>query len=73
MSCACPVVGSPQTRQEVIRDGHNGLLVDFFSPSALAEAMADLLKPRLLPPWAERPRTVLKDYSLDIACRVSCN
>ena len=69
MSCACPVVGSATDPvQEVIRDGHNGLLVDFFSPSALAEAMADLLKS---PDWAAAlgraaRETVLKDYSLDI-------
>ena len=69
MSCACPVVGSATAPvQEVIRDGHNGVLVDFFSPSALAEAMADLLKsPERAAALGRAAReTVLKDYSLDV-------
>ena len=70
MSCACPVVGSATAPvQEVIRDGYNGLLVDFFSPSALAEAMADLLRsPERAAALGRAAReTVLRDYSLD-AC-----
>ena len=69
MGCGCPVVGSATAPvQEVIRDGHNGLLVDFFSPSALAEAMADLLRsPRRAAALGRAAReTVLKDYSLDV-------
>ena len=70
MSCACPVVGSATAPvEEVIRDGYNGLLVDFFSPSALAEAMADLLRsPERAAALGRAAReTVLRDYSLD-AC-----
>ena len=69
MSCACPVVASATAPvQEVIRDGHNGLLVDFFSPSALAEAMADLLRsPQRAAALGRAAReTVLKNYSLDV-------
>ena len=69
MSCACPVVGSSTAPvQEVIRDGYNGLLVDFFSPQALAEAMADLLRsPERAAALGRAARdTVLKDYSLDV-------
>jgi glycosyltransferase involved in cell wall biosynthesis len=33
---------------EVIRDGHNGLLVDFFNPKAIAEAVDQLLCDRKL-------------------------
>ena len=69
MSCACPVVGSATAPvQEVIRDGQNGLLVDFFSPSALAEAIADLLRsPQRAATLGRSAReTVLKNYSLDV-------
>ncbi|CAK6702008.1 glycosyltransferase family 4 protein [Synechococcus sp. CCY9201] len=67
MSCAAAVVGSATAPvQEVIRHGHNGLLVDFFSPAELAASVAELLANR---PLAERlgaaaRATVLADYSL---------
>ena len=49
MSTACAIVGSATAPvMEVIRDGHNGLLVDFFKPKAIAEAVDQLLRDRKL-------------------------
>lgn len=68
MSSGCAVVGSATAPvKEVIRDGIDGVLVDFFSPSELAQAVADLLTdPRraaLL--GAEARRTVVNHYSFE--------
>jgi glycosyltransferase involved in cell wall biosynthesis len=51
---------------EVIEDGRNGLLVDFFSPGALAERVADALANRAaLAPLRRRAReTVMTRYAL---------
>ncbi|MCS5691385.1 glycosyltransferase family 4 protein [Cyanobium sp. FGCU-6] len=68
MSCGCPVVGSATAPvEEVIVDGHNGVLVDFFSPSDIAAAVADLLRHRQRAHGlGERAReTVLGRYSLE--------
>ena len=67
MSCGCAVVGSATAPvQEVIRDRKNGLLVDFFAPQQLAEAIAELLSERkLAQELGQAARaTVLQHYRL---------
>lgn len=67
MSSGCAVVGSATAPvQEVIQDGHNGLLVDFFSPGDLAAAAAELLSNRLQAQQLGQAArsTVLKRYDL---------
>ena len=68
MSTQCAIVGSATAPvQEVIRHGHNGLLVDFFDHQALAESVADLLHNRELAEELGRNAraTILKNYSLE--------
>lgn len=45
MSAGCVVVGSnTQPVREVMEDGHNGLLVDFFSPQQIADTALDVVE-----------------------------
>ena len=68
MSCECAIVGSSTAPvQDVIKHGHNGLLVNFFDPQNLANTIAELLHNRPLAKqlgMAAR-ETVLKDYELN--------
>jgi glycosyltransferase involved in cell wall biosynthesis len=44
MACGCAMVASDtQPVREVIQHGHNGFLVDFFNPDALAEQVYEIL------------------------------
>jgi glycosyltransferase involved in cell wall biosynthesis len=44
MACGCALVASDTAPvREVIRDGDNGLLVDFFDPRALAARVGEVL------------------------------
>ena len=68
MACGCAVVGSDTAPvREVIRDGINGLLVDFFSPSDLASAVAEMLnnRERALAFGEAARATVESRYDLD--------
>ena len=68
MACGCAVVGSDTGPvREVIRHGHNGLLVDFFSPDDVAASVAELLQdPQRSKRFGEAARlTVEKNYDLD--------
>lgn len=67
MACGCAVVGSATPPvQEVIRHGHNGLLVDFFDHKALAASVSELLMKRDLASELGRNAraTVVHHYSL---------
>ena len=70
MSSGCAVVGSSTAPvQEVIKDGQEGILVDFFSPDSLADAVNTLLdSPSFASDLGKRARdTVVKRFSLQ-AC-----
>ncbi len=68
MSCGAVVVGSRTPPvQEMVQDGHNGLLADFFSPEEFAEKVVAVLKD----PAGHRPlgraaeRLIADKYSLE--------
>ena len=68
MSTGCGIVGSSTAPvQEVIKNGKNGLLVDFFKPDDLATAVIDLLNhPKRAASLGNAARqTVLENYSLE--------
>ena len=70
MACGCAVVGSDTAPvREAIQHGHNGLLVDFFSPNDLAAAVAELLadRDRAAAFGVAARETVERTYDLD-AC-----
>ncbi len=67
MATGCLVVGSNTAPvAEVIRDGENGLLCDFFSPKQIADRIDEVLNhPTLMADLRKNARqTVLENYSL---------
>ncbi|MGO9632488.1 MAG: glycosyltransferase, partial [Steroidobacteraceae bacterium] len=67
MACGCLVVGSRTAPVlEVLRDGVNGLTVDFFAPKALANRIeAALAQPQEMQPLRSAARrTAMKYYDL---------
>ncbi len=68
MASGCLIVGSDTAPvREVVKHGHNGLLVDFFDPRAIAASVADVLA-RLGETQEMRRRAsveVRRDYSFD--------
>jgi glycosyltransferase involved in cell wall biosynthesis len=71
MAAGCLLVASRTAPvEEVIEHGRNGLLVDFFDPSALARAVADALARRddHAPLRAQARQTVVERYDLKSIC-----
>ncbi len=71
MAAGCLVVGSATPPvQEVIRDGQNGVLVDFFSPADIASAVVDALeRPEQYRDMRRAARqTIVDDYDLTRVC-----
>lgn len=68
MSCACPIIASNTAPvREIVEDGRNGLLIDFFSPAALAETLISVLdsQERMLPMRAQARRDVQTQLDLE--------
>ncbi|EXI68938.1 MAG: GDP-mannose-dependent alpha-(1-2)-phosphatidylinositol mannosyltransferase [Candidatus Accumulibacter adjunctus] len=70
MSCGCALVASDTAPvREVLRPGHNGLLVDFFSPAALATTIISVLAdPLATQPLRAQARRDIVDH-FDLATR----
>lgn len=71
MAAGCALVASATPPvEEVIRDGENGLLVDFFSPAAIADAVDRVLDhPDRMRAMRERARqTIVDRYDLKRVC-----
>ena len=68
MSCACPVIASDTAPvREIVEAGRNGLLVDFFSPAALAETIISVLydPQRTAPLRAQARRDIVEHLDLE--------
>ena len=71
MSAGCLVIGSRTAPvEEVIRDGENGWLVDFFSPQQISARIVQALEfPQDHQPLRERARqTIVDRYDLNSVC-----
>jgi len=71
MAAGCLVVGSCTAPvEEVIRQGENGVLVDFFSPNAIAERVIMALEDRRAfdPIRHNARRTIVENYDLKTIC-----
>ena len=69
MAAGCLVVGSRTAPvEEVIRDGRNGLLVDFFSPEGIAARVDEGMRMDSTLMRQRARATVLEKYDLKRAC-----
>jgi glycosyltransferase involved in cell wall biosynthesis len=72
MSAGCVVLGSDTAPvREVIEDGRNGLLVDFFDPAAIADRAAEVLaRPEAFAALGAAARqTALDGFRVEEGCR----
>jgi glycosyltransferase involved in cell wall biosynthesis len=68
MATGCLVIGSATPPvQEIIEEGKNGLLVDFFSPQAIAERVDEVFAhpDRMAQMRWQARHTIIKNYDLD--------
>lgn len=71
MACGCVVIGSRTAPvEEVIEDGENGFLVDFFSPAAIADKTVEVLENQkgVEAIRAAARQTVFERYDLQRCC-----
>lgn len=67
MACGCAVIGSNTPPvMEVLKDGENGLAVDFFSPTEIADAVDAIFQDptRMAPMRAAARTTAVRDFDL---------
>lgn len=72
MASECLIVGSDTAPvEDVIRDGENGLLVDFYDPVAIANRVDEVLNhgDRMAEIRKRARRTIVRNYSLDKCLR----
>ena len=68
MACEAPIVGSNTAPvEEVIKNGSNGMIVDFFSPTDIADTVTEMIKNKpMAAAFGKNARqTILDKYTLD--------
>jgi glycosyltransferase involved in cell wall biosynthesis len=71
MSCECLIIGSRTPPvEEVIRDGGNGILIDFFNPDEIAQkVISALAEPKAFATLRKNARqTIVEKYDLKRVC-----
>lgn len=71
MACGCAIVASDTAPvMEVVKDGQTGVLVDFFKPETVANAVVQMLdRPEMRKRMGERARAlIVEHYDLQAVC-----